>query len=96
MWALRAAILNAFEKLGGEAYLMRVAKEDPKTFCTLLGKVLPMQLAGDPDNPIRNLTRVEFVLVRPEDRSTGFSKSIKSDEPLSMASSMRTLPERRT
>jgi hypothetical protein len=94
--ALKAAILDAFEKVGGEAYLVRVAQEDPKTFCTLLGKVLPMQLAGDPDNPLKSVTRVEFVIVSPEDRSTGFSKSITSEEPSSIASSMRTLPEWRT
>ena len=49
---LKTAILNAFEKVGGEEYLIRVAREDPKTFCTLLGKVLPTQLAGDPDTPL--------------------------------------------
>jgi len=25
---------------------------DPRTFCTLLGKVLPLQLQGDPANPV--------------------------------------------
>jgi hypothetical protein len=67
--ALRAAILDAFETVGGEAYLVRVAREDPKTFCTLLGKVLPTQLAGDPENPIRGVSRVEVVLVRPGETS---------------------------
>lgn len=41
---LKDAILNAFNKAGGEDYLKRVADSDPKTFCTLLGKVLPMQV----------------------------------------------------
>ena len=44
--ALKDAILIAFEQAGGEDYLLRVANTDPKTFCTLLGKVLPMQVTG--------------------------------------------------
>ena len=32
-------------KLGGSAYLVRVAKENPAAFCTLLGKLLPHELA---------------------------------------------------
>ena len=38
---LKDAILNAFEEVGGQSYLVTVAREDPRTFCTLLGKVLP-------------------------------------------------------
>ena len=45
--ALKDAILNAFTKVGGEDYLVTVAREDPRTFCTLLGKVLPMQVTGE-------------------------------------------------
>ena len=45
--ALKEAILAALDTVGGQAYLERVAEEDPKTFCTLLGKVLPMQLTGE-------------------------------------------------
>jgi hypothetical protein len=37
----------------GQAYLEAVAKSDPRTFCTLLGRVLPMTIAGDPNNPIQ-------------------------------------------
>lgn len=45
--AVKTAILNAFEKVGGEDYLVVVAQEDPKTFCTLLGKVLPAELKAE-------------------------------------------------
>lgn len=41
---LKKAIMNAFEKVGGEDYLVVVARKDPKTFCTLLGRVLPAEL----------------------------------------------------
>lgn len=48
--ALKDAIMNAFETIGGESYLVMVAREDPRTFCTLLGKVLPMQVEGTGDD----------------------------------------------
>jgi hypothetical protein len=51
--ALKDAILNAFSQVGGEAYLVTVAKTDPKTFCTLLGKVLPLQVTGADDGPVK-------------------------------------------
>ena len=45
--AVRDAILNAFQEVGGESYLTSVAKDDPRTFCTLLGKVLPTQISNE-------------------------------------------------
>jgi len=45
--ALKTAIMNAFTKVGGEDYLVTVAKDDPKTFCTLLGRVLPTELKAE-------------------------------------------------
>lgn len=45
--ALKDAILNAFEQAGGEAYLKKVADSDPKTFCALLGKVLPAEIKAE-------------------------------------------------
>jgi hypothetical protein len=44
---LKAAILEAFEHAGGASYLVKVAAEDPRTFCALLARVLPMQLASE-------------------------------------------------
>jgi hypothetical protein len=44
---LKAAILAAFDEVGGAAYLKTVAATDPRTFCTLLGKILPTQVTGD-------------------------------------------------
>ena len=48
--ALKDAILNALDRAGGEDYLLMVAQSDPRTFATLLGKVLPMQIAGTDEN----------------------------------------------
>jgi hypothetical protein len=44
---LKAAILGALEAVDGQAYLERIARKDPRTFCTLLGRVLPMTVNGE-------------------------------------------------
>lgn len=53
---LKDAILQAAEAAGGNGgmvgYLTLQATENPGAFMTLLGKVLPMQIAGDPDAPL--------------------------------------------
>jgi hypothetical protein len=51
--ALKDAIMAAFDRVGGVDYLVKVAGEDPKTFCTLLGKVLPMQVTGEDGGAIQ-------------------------------------------
>jgi len=58
---LKDAILQAAEAAGGEpskrspggvvAYLTQQAKENPASFMSLLGKVLPTQLTGDSGRP---------------------------------------------
>jgi len=45
-------ILGALSDVGGRDYLARQAVENPGCFMTLVGKVLPMQLTGDPERPI--------------------------------------------
>lgn len=69
---LREAILKAAEQAGGEAglvgYLERQAKDTPAAFMALLGKVLPLQVAGDEDNPVQHIVKIERVVVRPSDR----------------------------
>lgn len=53
---LKDAILRAAEAAGGKdglvGYLKTQAKDNPGPFMALLGKVLPMQIGGDPDNPV--------------------------------------------
>lgn len=61
---LKDAILKAAEQAGdGDmvAYLTLQARANPGPFMALLGKVLPMQIAGDPENPLRTITRIELV-----------------------------------
>jgi hypothetical protein len=44
--AIKDAIQNAFTIVGGENYLVTVAKEDHRTFCALLGRVLPTEVTA--------------------------------------------------
>lgn len=59
--ALKDMILKALDKSGGVDYLVIQAELNPASFMTLLGKVLPMQVAGDPDNPLKTSLMIEFV-----------------------------------
>lgn len=59
-------ILKALDDSGGVDYLVERAN-DPKTasaFLTLVGKVLPMTVAGDPNAPLQARVSVEFVSPR--------------------------------
>ena len=61
--AIKDMILTALDNAGGAEYLERRAN-DPRTaaaFLGLVGKVLPMQIAGDPDNPLQAKITVEYV-----------------------------------
>lgn len=43
---LLESLTGAFEELGGQAYLVALARDDPKAFLALLGKILPYQAKG--------------------------------------------------
>ena len=62
---LKRAILEAAEAAGGKGgtvgYLTAQANANPAAFLTLIGKVLPTTLAGDPENPLTSITRIELV-----------------------------------
>lgn len=66
---LKEMILEAAElagnDMGGDGgtvqYLRTQATLQPAAFMSLLGRVLPMQIAGDEDNPIVTITRIELV-----------------------------------
>lgn len=44
--ALKDMILSALDKSGGVSYLMEQAQTNPNAFLSLVGKVLPMTVAG--------------------------------------------------
>src|SRR5258708_437960 len=45
--ALKEMILAALDDAGGVSYLARQARNNPVGFMTLLGKLLPLQVAGE-------------------------------------------------
>lgn len=44
--SVKDAIIKAFDKAGGASYLLKIAKNDPRTFCALLGRIVPTEIAG--------------------------------------------------
>ena len=62
---VKAMILEALDKAGGAEYLLKQALQDnPGPFLTLVGKVLPLTVAGDQDNP--PLTGLMVTFVKPD------------------------------
>jgi hypothetical protein len=58
--ALKDAILGALEDAGGQGYLSQVAVTNPAAFLSLLAKLLPLCVGGEPAaEPIR----IERVIV---------------------------------
>lgn len=49
---LKGMILTALENKGGASYLEVQAEKNPAAFLSLIGKVLPMTVVGDPDQPL--------------------------------------------
>lgn len=41
---IRQAIAEAFDKAGGVDYLVKIAKTQPQTFCSLVGKIVPQEV----------------------------------------------------
>ena len=46
---LKAMILGALDEAGGQQYLAEQARANPAAFMTLVGKILPRQVGGDPN-----------------------------------------------
>jgi hypothetical protein len=67
---LKEAILAAAEQAGGDGglvnYLHEQARMNPGHFMTLLGKVLPLQVAGDKDAPLNSRVTVAWESVGPK------------------------------
>lgn len=54
--AIKDMITQALDKAGGVDYLVKQAEENPGPFLALVGKVLPLQVTGDKDNPVALVT----------------------------------------
>ena len=50
---IRDIIVQTLDNLGGAAYLEEVARSHPPAFMALIGKTMPLQVTGDPNNPVK-------------------------------------------
>lgn len=51
--ALKDMILQALDEAGGVEYLKLQSVDNPTAFLTLIGKVLPLQVAGELDHKVK-------------------------------------------
>lgn len=63
---VKSMILQALETSGGVDYLVMQARDNPTAFMTLVGKVLPLQVTGDQDNPLEVAHTIRLLGVRPQ------------------------------
>ncbi len=49
--SVKQALLNAFVEAGGEKFLLKLAKSDPKTFVMLLAKLIPREIQARVQGP---------------------------------------------
>ena len=70
---LKDAILAAAAAAGGDkgmqGYLQARAMDCPNAFLALLGKIIPTQIGGDPDNPVSHKHDVRFIIVPGQPRT---------------------------
>jgi hypothetical protein len=59
--AVKEALVQAFEGIGGVESLKLWAGENPTAFYQLWGKMLPLQVGGDPDGVPIKISRIELV-----------------------------------
>jgi hypothetical protein len=59
-------LLAALHEVGGVDYLVSLAKNDPKTFATLVARLIPQEVASTIDlHDARQITRIERIVVDP-------------------------------
>lgn len=58
---IREMIVQALEEAGGVEYLRTTAASHPAAFLSLIGKVMPVQIAGEGGGPVRQSLTVEFI-----------------------------------
>jgi hypothetical protein len=57
---IREMIAGALDRLGGEEYLVEVARSHPAAFCALIGKTMPLQVTGEGGGAIGLSLSVKF------------------------------------
>jgi len=63
--AVKDMVVQALDQAGGVDYLLTQSRDNPTAFLTLVGKVIPLQVTGDPDAPLA-VTQVQLVGIRPD------------------------------
>ncbi len=58
---IKDMIIEALDNSGGVEYLMKVAEENPAVFCTLLGKVIPLNHTADDSSMFLPPTEIRIV-----------------------------------
>jgi hypothetical protein len=61
--AVKEMVIQALDEAGGVEYLVTQSRDNPTAFLTLVGKVLPLQVSGDPDHPL--IHEIKRTVVRP-------------------------------
>lgn len=51
--AIKDMVAQALDRAGGVDYLIAQAEENPTAFLTLVGKVIPLQVAGQLDHNVK-------------------------------------------
>jgi hypothetical protein len=59
--ALKDMILQALSNVGGVTYLEQQARDNPATFLSLIGRVLPLQVKSDGADPTVPPTTVNHI-----------------------------------
>lgn len=62
---VKQMILDALDGAGGVEYLIEQAHSKPAAFLALVGKVMPLQITGDGDNPLALSVTVKYVKPTP-------------------------------
>jgi hypothetical protein len=51
--AIKEMVVQALDNAGGVDYLVTQSRDNPTAFLTLVGKVLPLQVAGDINHAVK-------------------------------------------
>lgn len=78
---VRRVIFEAFDLLGGVNYLVTVGRTEPKTFCALLGRVLPSEISGPNGGPIQTQQIQDLSKLSDEDLNRLEQLIRKASEP---------------
>jgi hypothetical protein len=77
---IKAMIVGALTKLGGERFLIECARKNPTAFLGLVGRVLPLQVAGtDRNGEATTLTFEWAAATAPHERDNGTEAAVADD-----------------